>query len=235
MRFENGKVPLDLLVRRPARGKDFCLMMPGTAVKHDRLVALAAARFDGWVPVVSGPDDAYRRLAVQQYYSDTMPPGMAAWPGTSSHGGSFEGMECGAVDYGNWGEIGRAPWFQLARDAGFEPGFFNGQYGRPVEPWHVIDRTPWHVPGTPKPEIEIEEDDDMSKMKGARYVRAADKKTVYVLFNEGSGFYSEHTTGAGGDYNNPLARNWETGSWPEISESHAGALQRNLALVRRGE
>ncbi|MGF3055601.1 hypothetical protein [Microbacterium sp. YY-01] len=159
-------------------------MMPGTAVKHDRLVKLARARFNGWEPVVSGPDDAYRTYAVQEHYYRTFPPGMAAWPGTSSHGGSYEGEECGAVDYGNWGQVGKQPWYQLLRDAGFEPGFFDGQYGRPVEPWHAIDRTPWHVPAAPKPRppIDIEDEDTMTRT----FIQESRQGSKYELLRDGT-------------------------------------------------
>lgn len=81
-----------------------------------------------------------------------------------------------------------------------------------------------------EPAVPEEEDEDM-KLKGASYKRAEDGETVFILFNEVSGFYSEHS-GVGGDYNNPLAQNWDTGSWPGITESHASALKRNLDKVR---
>lgn len=145
--YANGEVPTSLLVQRPSAGKDPCLMMPGTAAKHDRLVQLGAPY--GWVPLVSGPADAYRRLAVQQYYWDTMPRGQAAYPRTSSHGGTFDfedgngEVEQGAVDYGNWAEIGWDLFQQLTRQAGFLPGVFIGRPGIPDEYWHVFDPTPW--------------------------------------------------------------------------------------------
>uniref|UniRef100_UPI0030189BDA hypothetical protein n=1 Tax=unclassified Microbacterium TaxID=2609290 RepID=UPI0030189BDA len=65
--YPNGEVPLGLLVARPCAGKDICLMMPGTAAKHDRFVALAQAE-RGWTPVVSGPSDAYRTIGMQRNY-----------------------------------------------------------------------------------------------------------------------------------------------------------------------
>lgn len=124
--YANGEVPTSLLVQRPSAGKDPCLMMPGTAAKHDQLVQLGAAH--GWVPMVSGPADAYRRLAVQESYWNSMPSGQAAYPGTSSHGGTFDfgngAVEQGAVDYGNWSDIGWELFQQLTEQAGFVPGVF---------------------------------------------------------------------------------------------------------------
>ena len=69
-------------------------------------------------------------------------------------------------------------------------------------------------------------------MKGAFYTRASDGATVNLLFNEVSGFYSEHVGGSG-SYNNALAKNWETNSWPSITESHARVLKGNLDATRR--
>jgi murein DD-endopeptidase MepM/ murein hydrolase activator NlpD len=74
----------------------------------------------------------------------------------------------------------------------------------------------------------IVEDEDMAKMKGMYYTRASDNVTVYVLFNEESGWYSEYTTGNPGGYNNPIAQNWETNSWPSVTESHAKAIKKSL-------
>ncbi|WP_336630035.1 MULTISPECIES: hypothetical protein [unclassified Microbacterium] len=88
---------------------------------------------------------------MQRNYWNTMPYPMAAYPGTSSHGGNYNGVESGAVDYGNWGDVGRAVFFDLARRAGFQPGYFDGTGGKPDEPWHVIDWSPWDVPATPAP------------------------------------------------------------------------------------
>lgn len=164
--YANGGVPINLLVARPCAGKDVCLMMPGTAAKFDRLVALAQAE-RGWTPVVSGPADAYRTIGMQRTYWNTMPYPMAAYPGTSSHGGSYNGVESGAVDIGNWSEVGRAVFFDLARRAGFEPGYFDGTGGKPDEPWHVIDWSPWDAPAfTPTPELDTpSEEDDMLALK----------------------------------------------------------------------
>lgn len=133
-------------------------MMPGTAAKHDRLVALAQAEY-GWTPEVSGPDDAYRTLAVQIEYKRLYGRN-AAEPRHSSHGGSFDGFEAGAVDYWNWSDVEVDAFFDLSRRAGFEPGYFMGQNGRPWEPWHVIDRTPWDAPTL----IEQSEEDEMFRL-----------------------------------------------------------------------
>lgn len=72
-------------------------------------------------------------------------------------------------------------------------------------------------------------------MRGCYY---NDGKTrTYMLFNEVSGFVSEFSAGTdrgpmAGSYVNPIATNWRTGSWPEITKSHATRLKADLALVR---
>lgn len=73
------------------------------------------------------------------------------------------------------------------------------------------------------------------EMKGCTYT-TKDGRRVYMLFNEQSGFCSEFGSGTkepmSGSYINPLAQNWGTNSWPTITETHAAALKRDLALVR---
>ncbi len=87
------------------------------------------------------------------------------------------------------------------------------------------------TPATETPDEGEEEDEDMA-MKGAHYKNKAGT-TVYMLFNEISGFYVEHSGVDGGKYNNPIAQNWDTGSWPEITEAHAIVIKRSLDAVRR--
>ena len=67
-----------------------------------------------------------------------------------------------------------------------------------------------------------------------------DKNTrVYLLFNEISGFYHEISNGTGrgslsAGYVNPIAKAWETHSWPEITAGHAKAIKHGCDLVRKG-
>jgi len=82
----------------------------------------------------------------------------------------------------------------------------------------------------PPPPPDDDEEDEMG-MKGAAYVRGSDGVTMYILFNEASGQWVEHE-GGGGDYNNPIAQNWETGSWPTLTESHARVLKTSLTAVQ---
>ena len=97
------------------------------------------------------------------------------------------------------------------------------------------NNTPTSTPETPATTQEEEEE-----MKGLTYTTDAGKTRIYMLFNEVSGFYSEFSNGAGkgsmgGEYINPLAQNWKTGSWPTVTEGHAAALKRSLDAVRVGK
>ncbi|MBS0231734.1 MAG: peptidoglycan-binding protein [Proteobacteria bacterium] len=157
MAYPNGEIPESLLVRRgPTIEGGDALLMPGTAVKFDRLTELGQARH-GWTPRISGPDDAYRRLSVQVDYKNRYGPD-AATPGTSSHGGWFQGRESGALDIGNYEEIGKAAFYALAREAGFVVDFFAW------EPWHIIDYSPWDVPTSDTP-LTLSEEDTMIRIQ----------------------------------------------------------------------
>lgn len=83
---------------------------------------------------------------------------------------------------------------------------------------------------TPEPVPEEEEEEEDMAMKGAQYKNAAGTQ-VFMLFNEVSGFCAEHS-GVDSTYNNPLAREWDTNSWPTITEGHAKVIKASLAQVR---
>lgn len=213
-------------------GQWFHKAPPGTAARWLELRRLAWEKYRVWLWISPGWN-VYRPLWVQRIYRANL--GIwAAVPGTSSHGGEFNGRECCAIDVGNWAELGWARFVALCRIVGFTVDFVS-----PQELWHIGDfNNPWQVPSFAAIEINHnttalpveEEDDDMSKLKGAIYKRA-DGKDVCILFNELSGFYVEHE-GGDGNYNNPLAKEWETGSWPTISASHAGVLKASLDAVK---
>lgn len=94
---------------------------------------------------------------------------------------------------------------------------------------HRFDAEPASTP-TPAPVVE-EEDEDMA-LKGAHYKNKAGT-SIYMLFNEVSGFYVEHSGVDGPTYNNPIAQNWGTNTWPEITEGHAVVIKRSLDAIRR--
>ena len=89
-----------------------------------------------------------------------------------------------------------------------------------------------YVGSEPAPEPPDDEEDEVSKMRGCNYQRESDGALVRLLFNEESGWYHEFLADSG-DYVNPLATNWETNSWPTITESHARVLKTALDKVQR--
>lgn len=132
-----------------------------------------------------------------------------------------------AVDSDEWQEH-----VALLAEHGWVRTVYRG--GKLVEPWHFeyfAHRDQHRNDPTPTTTITDEEEEDEMAMKGAHYKRK-DGKTVHMLFNEVSGFYVEHS-GVPGEYNNEIARNWDTNSWPQITEAHAVVIKRSLDAVRR--
>lgn len=112
----------------------------------------------------------------------------------------------------------------------------------PDFPWDrfmalVREETPHPKPEKPAP-INLD-DDKESDMRGCYYKK--DRRTViYLVFDSRSGFWHEFSNGAGrgplsGGYVNPIAKNWDTGSWPQVTEAHARVLKAHLDLVRKGK
>lgn len=174
--YTNGNIPRDLLVSfasgyNKIDGNWEHLLPKATYHKHLNLVELARRRTGKLLRITDGWG-AYRPLhaqvTVRAYYASIGQPLQAAWPGTSSHGGLWEGKRTAAMDY-DWGNIygwNRENWYADVRAAGLHPGLIhpsrNDSY--PDEPWHVIDLDPWGaVPkllteaAQPKPVLEGEE------------------------------------------------------------------------------
>lgn len=179
--------------------------------------------------------DAWNASYGKHHGDRNPPPGAAIWLGRRYDGnmagdvfiaGDRDGDHA-ATDQPGWGQTGLVS-IQGRIDL----------TGREYLGWtdHVLD-CPIRLGGQPAPTPPApipEEEDDMSKMKGGYYTRAADGVTVYILFNEESGFYMEHS-GVAASYNNTIAKNWETGSWAPITESHARNLKSGLAAVQPKE
>lgn len=152
--YRNGEVPGSLLVTfasgwLPNEGTWYHQLPPATYAKHQALVALAK-RNTGRVLKISEGWGAYRPLSVQ-VYAKKVHGIYAATPGTSSHGMFWEGMQCAAIDYGNWSYVyngNRATFYRDVRAVGLEPGLISPQRGYPDEPWHVVDKQPWAAPAS---------------------------------------------------------------------------------------
>jgi hypothetical protein len=180
----NGNIPESDMVEI-GRGYDRYglwkhLLPAGTLRRWRYLVALALRKY-GVVLYITAGWNAYRPLWVQRLYRTAL--GIwAAIPGTSSHGGLYNGRLCMAVDVANWRDLAPgdeslawARFKALCRLAGFTVDFVT-----PQELWHIGDQNDiWAAPAslevTPLP---IEDNDDpeevimraRSKQSGAWYV-----------------------------------------------------------------
>lgn len=131
-RYANGKIPLGELLH--LGGEHY--LTPATAQRWSALREDVHNNEGVWLNITAGPN-AYRDLDAQWRTYREEAPGNAAYPGTSSHGGVYQGRDSMAVDVGNYGAIGADKFYAYARKHGFEPGYFSW------EPWHIIDWAPY--------------------------------------------------------------------------------------------
>lgn len=138
-RYRNGYIPSSELVliegNHPATR--------GTAARWENLKADVLAN-EGVRLRITGGENAYRSFSGQQFArQQACARGRcndAAVPGTSSHGGSLNGRDSGAIDVDNWSVLGKEKFYSYCRRNGFDPGYFDW------EPWHIIDWAPYTVP-----------------------------------------------------------------------------------------
>lgn len=165
--YRNGQIPETLLVvfkrgHNSTDGDWYHALSPATYAKHRALVARALARTGRTLEITDG-FGAYRPYHAQVIARNLYGNG-AALPGTSSHGGHWEGRQTLAMDYGNWAWVyqnhgGQASFFADCRAVGLTPGMIMRSRGYPDEPWHVIDLDPW---GPVPAGSDFEEWDDMA-------------------------------------------------------------------------
>lgn len=149
MTYKNGYIPDSALITfnvgySPGEGNWKHQLSPGTYAKHLALVSLARKNTGRTLALSSGWS-GYRPYSAQVYARQRYGNG-AASPGTSSHGGFWEGQQTLAIDYGNWSYVyggSRDAFYRDARAVGFEPGLISPKRGYPDEPWHVVDKNPW--------------------------------------------------------------------------------------------
>lgn len=134
--YANGRVPLDGLVHL---GGDHYLPA-GTAARWRWMQRAAREKYGVELRITPGWN-GYRPYDIQVQYRKEL--GIyAATPGTSSHGGTFQGVEMFAIDVDNWAELGWGRFAALCRLAGLITDFVS-----PRELWHVGDRNNvWAVP-----------------------------------------------------------------------------------------
>lgn len=184
--YSNGRIPDSLLVifktgNNKTDGAWKHQLSPSTLLKHRALVALAKKNTgkdlkisDGW--------GAYRPYNIQELARKLYGMG-AAVPGTSSHGGFWEGRQTLAIDYGNWGEVygwNRDAFYRDVRAVGLEPGLIHPSRGNgyPDEPWHVVDLDPWaSVPAGGKINT-LKENDTMQSIQANGHLYGVDTEFI---------------------------------------------------------
>lgn len=149
--YSNGYIPEELLITfnsgwNSTDGWWKHQLSPSSYVKHQALVGLAFRNRGRTLEITEGWG-AYRPYAIQVLARKLYGNG-AAVPGTSSHGGFWEGKQTLAMDYGNWGWVydwDREAFYADVRACGLTPGLIHPSRGNnyPDEPWHVVDLAPW--------------------------------------------------------------------------------------------
>lgn len=138
-KYKNGYIPASELVTIEGNH-------PATRGTAARWAALKAdvLKNEGVTLRITGGENAYRSYAGQVFARNAACRAGrcndAAVPGTSSHGGSLNGRDSGAIDVNNWAVLGKEKFYAYCRRNGFEPGYFDW------EPWHIIDWDPYNVP-----------------------------------------------------------------------------------------
>lgn len=135
MAFKNGEFPLEDFIQVGFEQ----YLWKGTYHRWIGMVQDCIDTYGVRLRITAGWN-GYRPLSAQWWAYNNLPAGQAAYPGTSSHGGIFEGQEAGAIDVANWGEIGWEAFAALCWKWGFQPGYFSWEL------WHIIDWNPNAVP-----------------------------------------------------------------------------------------
>ncbi|WP_167131883.1 M15 family metallopeptidase [Paramicrobacterium chengjingii] len=238
-RFANGRIPESMLKWFTSGGEKF-RSTPATIARWNALVADVRAHEGVTLTITSGPN-AYRDYASQVAMRNKHGLG-AATPGTSSHGGFWEGRDTMAIDVNNWAVLGQSKFYAYARKHGFSPGLISTTRGYArTETWHLVDLAPWTMPAgtsgsTSKPQTNTasaeEEEDDMPKNSG--FVWKNGSKQMNVVVNFGSGAFHEYE--AKGAYNNPVAASLDVpADYAPISKSHRDRLEDDMRLIRQGK
>lgn len=159
-KYPNGKIPRDTLIKRG----NYHYATAGTWAKWDALVA-DVERNEGFTLRITEGLNVYRDLEGQEFArKNACAAGRcndAAVPGTSSHGGVYNGRDSLAIDVANWANLSRDKWYDYCRKHGFEPGFFDW------EPWHIIDWEPYRaVSGSQQEDVM----DEMIEINGKIYL-----------------------------------------------------------------
>lgn len=210
--YVNGRIPADLLIvfdkGTDSEGYWEHALSPATLARHRALVKLALKHTGRDLKL--GPGWRCYRPYAQQVRAREIHGNWAAVPGTSSHGGTFEGQQTLAMDYGWWdwvyekfGTNKRAVWYADCRAVGLTPGLIEPRRGYPDEPWHVVDENPWVMPSyasTDSNPLEDDMIDDANAKKIAKAVWAqyvGDRDNQWTSYGTAGGLLAQTHARAG--------------------------------------
>lgn len=199
---------------------------PGTDYASAYGTAVAAP-FDGWVEQVKWDNGGAPGRAVMLHTDD---------------GSYIRLLHLSSIQCSPGQRVARGQIIAHSGASGFGSDWGYGSHchvslwiGRSTPPTPGVDDTQdfaRYVGSIPPPDEPPAPEEEEDEMRGAYYPRASDDTTVYLLFSEASGLYFEHS-GVNADYNNTIARYWETGSWAPITEAHSKVLKSALDRVRQ--
>lgn len=175
-RYRNGYIPRDALISiASGTNKDGYWehqMSPSQHLKHIALVERARKRNNGRTLAITSGWNAYRPIEPQKQAKKKYGPDAAA-PGCSSHGGTYNGRDAMAMDYGNWFWVyagDKDAFYADCRAVGLTPGVIAR------EPWHVIDNDPWAALAAP-----ASGSDSRPTGKGAKPLPLPDPEEVTMI------------------------------------------------------
>lgn len=141
-KYRNGEVPDGVLIEigagRDENGEWRHLLPRSTARKVARLIKLGEERRKRTLTITPGYN-CYRprpwQVLARSQACDRGRCNDAAVPGSSSHGGEYQGRDSIAIDFANWLWVwgSREAFYAACREVGLTPGVFDW------EPWHVCD------------------------------------------------------------------------------------------------
>lgn len=238
MTYPNGEVPFSVLVHIV----DNIWLPPGTAARFAWAFDIAFQKYGIRLRFTPDRDglggwNGFRPRSAQVLYKKHYGK-LAAAVGFSTHGGNVGGREIFAADIDNWAQLGWARFAAVMRLAGLTV-----DYVTPREEWHVVDlNNPWVVPsftssgggsalnpGSSTTLIAPEEDE-----MNDRYIhwKRYDGVQMNAIYNTVSGFWTAWES-SDGTYNTNVANGHEIKVTIPVSESHARAIERSCADVRR--
>jgi hypothetical protein len=247
VRYANGRIPDSELVSFKSGGESF-RSTPASVRRWLNLVADCQKLYGVTLTITSGPN-AYRsyasQVAMKLKYTLQGKPMQAAAPGTSSHGGNYNGTYTGyvrkdssAFDVNNWQSIGWTKFSALAHKHGFSTNVV-----QPKELWHIVDFNPWTMPASTKPEqvptpaplpippIEEKDEDDMANPSQVHYVEAVTGNVIRSLFVPGTAYWVPFNEGKESTIANAFAKNLPTGSSTLVTKALFDVMASRAAAL----